>query len=329
MFELENLTPFSMSASTFPDPEGVDAVYIIVQASFMVGEAWGLVSPQPELQVDDLYIGKPAQSSLIFPSPVHHTKPATDILMVGSAYAPEGVSVGRMKVAIGLCPIQKTLIVTGDRVWKNGVPSAPIPFSVMPVVYERAYGGGVENEEKLDVLEENPIGVGFLADRSTLDMDGEFLPNIEYPNQLMSALDDQPTPAGFGALLPHWMPRRQYAGSYNDQWQQMRSPFFPVDFDVRFFNSAPADQVYPGYIQGGEELCIEGMHPQGAIRAHLPRIQLSCTIFAEQREVQCPVIMETVLLEPNKKQVMFSWKAAHRCDKSLQKIEKIKLSLLR
>lgn len=329
MLQLENSTPFAALTAVFPNEEGVDTVYVMVRATFQIGEGWSLVDPQPEPQQEDSYIGEPAQSSILVPSDVHPGKPATDILMVGSAYAPEGQTVTRMRISMQLGGLRKDLVVTGDRVWKNGDMSAPESFSSKPVIYECAFGGCWESQKGMDAVEENPIGVGYAAGRGAEEMEGFALPNIEYPDQLIQSVKDKPCPAGFGAIAPQWQPRASHAGSYDQHWQETRAPYLPLDYNPHFCDRAPADQLYPGDIQGGEYLCIEGMHPQGVIKTVLPRINLRCCVIMGGTESECPVVLETLLLQPNQMQVSFSWKAAFVCDKVLPNIQTIKLGLLR
>lgn len=329
MLQLENSTPFAALITVFPNEEGVDTLYTMVRATFQIGDGWSLVNPQLEVQQEDVYVGEPAQSSIIVPSDIHPGKPETDVLMIGSAYAPDGQAVKSMCISMQLAELRKDLVVTGDRVWQNGEPSDPEPFSSMPVVYERGFGGVRDSHGKVDAIEENPIGVGYAADRNAEEMEGLPLPNIEYPDQLIQTIKDKPRPAGYGAIAPQWQPRVSRAGSYDQLWQEARAPYLPLDYTSRFCNCAPADQIYPGYLQGGEPLRIEGMNLHGVIETVLPRINLRCSVIIGDAESECPVVLETLLLQPNQMQISFSWKAAFVCDKVLPNIQTIKLSLLR
>ena len=76
-------------------------------------------------------------------------------------------------------------------------------------------------------------------------------------------------------ICAHWMPRRQYAGTYDARWEQSRAPYLPADFDPRFFQVAPADQVVPGYLTGGEPVELFGVSPWGPVRFTLPRERIS------------------------------------------------------
>ncbi len=82
----------------------------------------------------------------------------------------------------------------------------------MPLVYERAFGG-VDQKSKhpeRDWYWPNPVGTGFAVSRDNLS--GVPLPNVEYPDQLITSWNDRPKPAGFGAVAAHWQPRVGLAG---------------------------------------------------------------------------------------------------------------------
>ena len=96
--------------------------------------------------------------------------------------------------------MQKLLRVSGDRVWGAGGPSAPEPFTRMPLVYERAFGGvdrQVARSRSATGTGAIRSARGFAVTRDNLD--GVPLPNIEYPDELIASWDDRPRPAGFGA----------------------------------------------------------------------------------------------------------------------------------
>jgi hypothetical protein len=53
-------------------------------------------------------------------------------------------------------------------------------------------------------------------------------------------------PAGFGPIGRAWTPRIQLAGSYDDTWLKWSWPNLPLDFDMRHWCCAPADQQLEG-----------------------------------------------------------------------------------
>ncbi|SMF29694.1 hypothetical protein SAMN02745866_01921 [Alteromonadaceae bacterium Bs31] len=326
MLQLKNSTPFAASATVFANAAGVDTLYVSVKASFsLTKEGWILSEEQVELNAEDIYHGDAASSSLKSPSDMHTGKPGTDVIVIGNAYAPAGTSVQAMDVRLAFAEKQKILRVFGDRTWQKGKISSPEPFTEMPIVFERAFGGGPEHK----VNELNPVGTGYAGGRDAAEMEGVPLPNIESPHQLVASVKDEPEPVGYAAIAPHWLPRRSLAGTYDQQWQQTRAPFLPHDFDSRFCQSAPSDQVCGTYLQGGEPFLIEGMHPGGQLRFSLPSVGLVSKIELKSRTEVAAFNMETVLVQPNDLKINLVWRAAVACGKQVSNIGNIFIQMQR
>src|SRR5690625_5122099 len=105
-------------------------------------------------------------------------------------------------------------------------------------------------------------------------MEGQLLPNLEDPANLIQSVDDCPEPACFGFRAPNWQPRAGFAGTYDQHWQERRAPYLPDDYNSRFCNAAHPDLIYPGYLQGGEPVEITNMHPEGKLKFTLPYLKL-------------------------------------------------------
>lgn len=284
-----------------------------------------MAEEQAELLAEDVYYGDPESSSLKLSSDIHTGKPSTDVIVVGNACAPAGTSLQVMDVRLAFANQQKMLRVFGDRVWQQGHISEPLSFTQMPLVYERAFGGGFESR----CHQLNPVGTGFAAGRSADDMDGVALPNIENPQQLINGVKDEPQPIGVGALAPHWLPRRTFAGTYDQDWQQKRAPFLPHDFDSRFCQCAPIDQVSSEYLVGGEPFLIEGMHPGGQVRFNLPGVSLNSKIEIQSQWHEPEFKLETVVIQPNDLQIYMVWRLALPCGKLVSRIGDIVIQMRR
>lgn len=330
MLQLENKTPFAANMALFPNEHGVDTLYLIVKASFHIGAKWTLLEKQQPPTEADVYYGEPETSSLQYASDYHVGKPGTDIIMNGLACAPDKQEVSQMDVQLQVAGMSKTVRVFGNRQWDQGKITAAEPFTTMPMIYEKSYGGSHIIEGEIDSSEaRNPIGTGYAGTRNAAEMTGINLPNLEDPQNLIATIDDKPIPAGFGFLCPGWEPRVKYVGTYDDEWQTQRAPYLPKDFDKRFFNMAHPDLVAPGYLQGGEDVYISGMHPNGNLKFNLPLVKLGATVSLSNEKASLPFNLETVLLEPNKLQLSMVWRTAYTCDKKALKINSIHVSLKR
>jgi hypothetical protein len=228
-----------------------------------------------------------------------------------------------MDVSLRVGSISKRVRVFGDRVWRLGMSmSRPEPFDTMPLVWERAYGGVDESREKVRAEPRNPVGQGFHPPDD--EEETEFwLPNLEDPSQLISSRRHSPEPACFAPIAPHWEPRASHAGTYDERWQQERAPYLPDDFDPRFFQIAPSDQIAAGHLEGGETVEVQGATPGGVLRFRLPMVDLGITYVVDGVEQPRPAVLDTVILEPDQERVQLVWRTVLRCDKRALRVSEV------
>jgi uncharacterized protein YjbI with pentapeptide repeats len=182
-----------------------------------------------------------------------------DVLVTGKAYPHGARPVCSVRLTFGQA-IDKTLWVVGDREWNRTGPSDPVPFTEMPVSYERAFGG--------PGFAHNPTGKGFAPVAGVHP-----LPNVENPRALVKSPRDRPEPAGFGPLDFAWPQRASKAGTYDAKWRKARYPGFPDDMDWTIFQSAPDDQQTREFFRGDEAFTVENMHPSKArLEGKLPGV---------------------------------------------------------
>ena len=330
MLQLKNHTPYKVAIAVFPNEQAVDCLYIMLKATFSIGEGISVAQEQMPIVMADEYWGEPGQSSLKYASEYHLVKPTTDIVMVGAACARDKQAVEALDVQLSVGQYQKTVRVFGDRRWITGMIgldiSRPAPFESMPLVYERAYGGVHDPEdEKTPISYEpaNPVGVGYRGNRKPREMKGMALPNLEDPAQLIKKPTDSPAPAGAGFIAPAWAPRIHYAGTYDAKWSKKRAPYLPEDFDSRFFNSASSGLVCQSYLKGGESVVVTNMSPDGPLQFNLPVALLEARVRIAGEDQNPSLNLETVLIEPNENRFTMLWRAMVECGKQPLKAEEI------
>ncbi len=251
---------------------------------------------QPKRLLPEVPMWTSAQDALGPELPLDLAMPKTraELLVAGNAYVLGGKPGPATNVVVELGPIKKELYVIGDRHWEATGPSAPVPFTAMPVSWARAFGG--------PSFKHNTLGRG----AEPVEQDGRKvipLPNVEHKKQLVKSASDQPDPVGLGPMDQTWPVRAKHVGTYDDAWLKTRFPWFPEDFHWEFFNVAPEDQRLPGFFTGGEAFRVEGMHPEKrVVEGHVP--QLSARFFLRRRGseelVAAPAArLDTLLLLPN------------------------------
>ncbi len=332
MLQLKNSTPFQASIALFPDPDGIDTLYVVMKATFDLGPKMQLADEQVPICMADEYYDDPETSSMKYASEMHLMKPGTDVVLVGNAWAPRSKGVEQLDVTLTVANRTKTVRVFGDREWSGGLLgvsiSPPEPFESMPLVYERAFGGVHQvDPDKPEILaeERNPIGVGFRGKRKPKEMAGTPLPNLEDPAQPIKKPGDLVAPAGFGFVSPSWLPRRIFAGTYDEAWQKKRAPILPEDFDSRFFNAAHPDLVFDRYLEGGEPVQVKNACSDGPLKFRIPRCEIDLEATIAGRIEPLDSNLETVLIEPDEGRLCLTWRAALPCDKQALKVEEIRV----
>lgn len=314
-FQVINLTPFAAERFVVTNPQGAETLLVVVKGTYDLNKIpMAPAAPQDPVAMADLHSGEPDKSSLLVPADLTLSKPATDVLLQGSAY---GGGREHVDVTLRMGPINKTLRVSGERLWQSflGMASVPKPqpFDKIPLVYERAFGGTDESnpDGPPEMSPFNPAGVGFRGRKSKAEVIGTAVANIEYPNALITRPGAKPAPAGFGPIPAGWEPRSKLAGTYDQKWLDEVSPLLPDDVDPRFYQCAPADQVYPGYLQGGEQVEVLGATPSGMLRFSVPKGKPEIIARIGDADVNMPAICDTLIVNTDTMRLTLVWRASH------------------
>lgn len=331
MLQIANHTPFSAALSVFPDVAGIETAYAAVKATFTFGaEGPQLAAMQLPFLPADVFWGEPAASSLRAAGEFALSKTATDVLLTGRAIAPTAdTRVADVSLAVG--PVERTVRIFGDRQWRKSggrwVAGDPAPWSRMPLRWELAFGGVAPARDggsgkAPDYEPRNPVGRGFVP-RGAQPEAGHFLPNLEDPNEPLQEPQGRPPPACFAPIAPTWMPRREYAGTYDEAWMRGRAPYLPQDFDTRYFQVAPPELVARGFLQGGEPVRLSGFTAGGPLAFNLPQCALAIEFDFDGSALARPAQLELVLFEPDAGRLQMLWRAALAVDKKLLRLSQV------
>ncbi|NOZ55156.1 MAG: DUF2169 domain-containing protein [Gammaproteobacteria bacterium] len=336
--EIDNKTPFVTGLVLLTDENGRDQLVALIKASYNVTTDGQLEPAQqhPPLCLDGEYYGEPGVSSLKIAPEANYTKQATDIAVIGQAHAPNGQTATQLDVSLSVGTINKTLRVFGDRHWQKSVHDGKLvwtmsqtqPFSTMPLIYEHAFGGmdtSPEDQNHHEVETANPLGLGFIAQKSD-QIEGVRLPNIEDPQKLISTPADRPIPTGFGFISPEWEPRKTYAGSYDQHWEQNRMPLVPQDFNPRFYNAAHPSLLAPQYLAGNEAVEIKNATPDGYLAFNLPdQTPIVVLEMADEQPQMLDVYLDTLVINTDERTVQLLWRASHDVYHRIDDIGKLRV----
>ncbi len=314
-------------------PDGRELLVVCIKGTFTIPMNGGevqLAEKQVPLVEADTFTGEPGYSSPVYEgdSPPH--KPYCDVLLNGSAYAPEGRPTTRVQVFLQVGGFSKTFQVVGNRNWKKGLfsykPSRPQPFTVMPFSYDRAFGGVDANHKdpkKLKAFLANPVGLGMHVHLNKKFVEGQPLPNTEELNKPVTRPDGDYTPMSFGPIGRAWQPRVPLAGTYDQNWLDNIFPFLPPDFDDRYYQSAPHDQQI-SHPKGGEPVVLVNLTPEGRTSFQLPEKKMLVWYLLQNGEEKAiPAIMDTIILEPDASRFMLVWRAAMPLKRNMFEVEMV------
>ena len=318
-------------ATAAVDKTGQEHLLIVVKGSwsFASGRVARPCQAMP-LQYGDVFVGEAGLSAPLYESDFVLKKMHCDVIFNAKAYAPAGEPVQELTAGYRIGPAQKMLRVVGNRVWQNGEPGAPQDFLEMPLNYGLAFGGERMINEQRDAeqkinecYQQNPVGRGFSSDEQALE--GRLLPNLEAIEQRINRSNLAWQAAALSATARSWLPRRQYGGTYDDNWKQNRFPFLPEDFDDRFNQCAPEDQQIP-FPQGGEEVVLTNLvQGRPEVRFQLPRFnKVPIKVLRTNFTVETPLaVVDTLYFEPDLARVTAVWRASLPIKRRLQEIKTI------
>ena len=117
--------------------------------------------------------------------------------------------------------------------------------------------------------------------------------------------------------------RVKYAGTYTEKWTTERAPYWPDDFDYRYFQCAPEDQQMP-FPKGGEVLVLENLTPVCLARFRLPSREMPILFVPHSgSSIQRDAVVDTVLIEPDQGRFMLTWRASLPMKKSCFDIRQV------
>jgi hypothetical protein len=209
-----------------------------------------------------------------------------EVVLLGQAHAPGGAPCPRMRVSLAVGSARRELLVSGDRRWEKQRfrqrPSDPEPFTVMPLTWERAFGGTcaveIDRESFVDLCDvRNPVGRGWdpALDAEPLARQMKspkgyprfdavrLLPNVERPESPVTAWEDAPEP-GCWAPVPT-------TSSVHALRVMQDGPDGP-QIGPGVYHRAHPDWVLPRVPEAEAIVDVQGVTDRGAWTFPLPRL---------------------------------------------------------
>lgn len=308
--------PYAFEILHVSNRDGVPVAVGLTKATYSIAECeLELAEKQQPILPAGKLNGKPGESSYLYEPECAYYKPNTDVILIANATSPHG-SDSTVDVEFHVGSLSKRAIVFGDRFWYRSSlgphRTSPKPFSEIPLIYERAFGGWDRTHadtERHRCCPQNPVGVGFQSGFAP-DQERLPLPNIEDPSDIMKGIDSRPNPIGFGFTSPDWQPRAALAGKFDKAWEESRAPLLPIEFDERFFNAGSAGLVANGYLTGNETVRAVNCSRRPVVQFNLPGMAPPLCHFriAGQRDTNLTGELDTVVVNLLDGFVVLTWR---------------------
>ena len=236
-----------------------------------------------------------------------YTKGGIDIMVFGSAKAPQGKTITESEVIININnnPIHKIKIF-GNRTWKSFLGSlsisSPEPFTEIPLTLNNAFGGTA----KWDGLEipypSNPYGKGYYHKKE--EAIGNILPNIEHYDNLITKWNSWQEPAGV-ASFPIMPLKAKYNLVLSEDKKQVER------LDSKFFNSA-FPQLIIKNINANDLISVKGVTEVNDFKLKIPETDLELTITLNDKTFSKKMEIDQVILLTDKSQALITYRYPFR-----------------
>ncbi|MCF1505973.1 DUF2169 domain-containing protein [Afifella sp. H1R] len=322
MWSVDHQTPFESQGYFVRDRDGAEHWVVGVRAIFdiredgfvSVAEAQKPVRLAPEYDDDEA-------AELAAETDLCPFRRRADFIVKGVACLPDAAEATAFEASVAVAGFEKRAFVCGKRqlhvARRRAVIEGPEPFGGVRLTWRNSLGGRdplAETHEGEDAVNlANPVGKGWTAQWAKLPDATELdLPSIENASERIDVGRPLPAPFGFGPVQPYWQPRRDHAGTYDEAWRATRSPLLPEDFDERFHQAAPDDQVLG--LKGGERIRAINLHPDGLFEFRLPQLILEARTRLGRETIDHRFRLISVCLDTEAKRVEMVWNAHVPCN---------------
>lgn len=219
---------------------------------------------QEELFDTDVYYDEVGKSSVQYESDYIAFKPTTDIVINANAISAnkDGDKLWQTCVKVynekGNNVIDYALEIKSKKIYhKAGIiwtPTIRKKEKIIPIIYEKAYGGSIQNKKEEHVYTSmyNPIGCGIKKIKDAKEYINSV--QIKYLNN-----KEKNIPPGYGFIDKSWQSRVDYLPNYNDEWLENIHPLPPKDFNEYYYQAANPNLILNSYIKDGFRFEFENL----------------------------------------------------------------------
>lgn len=329
--QVENTTQYAADINFAFEKTGRELVVVAIKATLNFPEQSAvapLADAQQPLHYADVFGPDPETNATRFDNDFAPVKRHCDVLCDAVAHAPGGRPATALKVGLRVGQWSKSFDVIGPRIWLRSATgyriSDPRAFTTLPLSYDTAWGGTDPDPDTpghAATCETNPSGVGYYPHRQ--DLESAPLPVTLEPNNPVTSTTGDYRPMAFGPIGRHWLPRRNFVGTYDDAWLNNRMPFMPDDFDMLHFQATGPDQQIP-FPKGGEPVELLNLSTEGRLGFFLPRETPVVTFHRKAGPVSQKIpLLDTVQVLCAERQICLTWRTRFACDRDIHDLARI------
>lgn len=296
--------PFSVASLVWQPKHGTFVLTVVAKVTYrLIPGISPLAEHQEEPNQDDSYWNDDLTRSVFAPADLVPYKPRADVLLVGHAFAPRQEPVRSLLARLVVAGVDKTIEVRADRsLLPDGTVREGLPFSKMPIRYERAAAGAT-----------NPVGVR--SDARGDRFGGVPLPNLQPPGLPQIHRGDAIPPIGFGPIAPTWPARLAKLPAGSAQLLGNFSQYsMPEGLDPLYFNAAPSDQQVD-QLHADEGLLLENLNIQHPIlRTNLQGMCPKAVVERGGPPEELPMSLDTLWIDTDSGLCTVTWRGQLRLD---------------
>ena len=118
-----------------------------------------------------------------------------------------------------------------------------------------------------------------------------------------------------------------FAGTYDEKWRKERMPLVPADFDYRYNQAAPLDQIVPGYLKGDEQVKVAGLYEVENVAFELPGHAIVVTGNLMKDYFFGAAVLDTLVIWSDVPKVNLVWRYLIRCRQKAEELRRLSVSL--
>ncbi|CDG19896.1 conserved protein of unknown function [Xenorhabdus poinarii G6] len=285
--EFRNLTPFAVMNYSMLDVADTEHHVMVMKIGYQLlpdrrGHCLAELLPAPPLCLQDEYRGQMNASPVLQESDLAPFKPRCDVIVNGTAYAPDNRPCTAFPVRLhvqskqGQTLLDKTLTVTGEREFIRDAGGQwqltdPKPFSTLPLDYRYAFGGECRIQADDKAVAQLKESDRLTSEQRRQHPDGEKAP--------VAHATCETNPLGMGFITPWYANAKQFTRYPAPRITRPEAPFTAPHFTAQLDGTLAPD--------------TPACQPQGLGfigRPWLPRRQLAGTYDADWLEHRHPYL---------------------------------------